>query len=542
LGGTLNESLHVHCRVGTVRVGVVTAHDRVDHDVRRGAVHALVGQNGAGKSTLARVIAGLQATVSGGIAIDGTSVAAGDHLASRDAGVEMVHQHRALVPDLTIAEALELRQSGKGVRPFRRRAIEETWSDVLAARGIEVDTARRVGDLSVELVQSIEIAAADPGRGGLLILDEPTAVLPPPRVDAFFERLRATRDAGVTIVIVLHKLDEVRRIADTVTVLRNGRVIVPASSLDVLGDDELTDAIIGEDVDDGQDEGQMAATDGATTTSRTDATTAATTFMAASTVVTTSSATSTASASVSIRGVHTAPQLIDQPLTGVDLDVEAGSLVGVAGVEGNGQRSLVELLVGLVPATAGSVSVEGDDWTDLGVAGRRRLGLRCVPYDRFAEGSTLDESLWRNVILWEAERFRRWPVLPLLSVGEARAEAEARLTRFGVAYSDIDQPASDLSGGNLQRLILAREVPGAQFLVAAQPTRGLDIGGIRRVWDELRRLADRGVPVLVISSDLDELLAETDRVCVMRGGRVVADHRRPFERVAIGRDMIGAAA
>ncbi len=482
-------------------------------DLPVGGVHALVGQNGAGKTTLARVIAGLQSHQSGSVRVNGISINAHDHRANREASVDMVHQHSSLVPDLTLAEALELTASEPTRKvAYRRSDISRRWSAFLSERGVGVDVGSRVRDLSVELLQSIEVARSNPGPGGLLILDEPTSVLAPERVSALFKRMRMITAQDVTVLVVLHKLAEVREVADTVTVLRQGRIVLAPTALDLVDDADLSEHIIGSS-------GSPAVTSRSTTTTG-----------------------ESASSRMGLRGAVAPPADGDAPLRKVDLEVTGGEIVGVAGVEGNGQRTLVEAITGLRPLHSGSFECLDREMSGWSVAERRALGLRIIPFDRNSEGVRGDLPLWQNVVGWRAEQFYLNPMLPLVSKRRMRAEAAQRLSRFNVAYNDIDQPTNSLSGGNVQRLILARELPDARALVAAHPTRGLDISGIREVWDNLAQQSAAGCPVVVVSPDLDELLEHCDRLAVVRGGRFVGEHRHPFDRQAIGRQMTGASA
>ncbi len=505
----------VTCGNVTVRFGSVTAVSSVSLDLPVGGVHVLVGQNGAGKTTLARVIAGLQPHDTGNVKVNGVAVAAGDYKTARAAGVDMVHQHASLIPSLTVAEALELNASVPTRKAaYRRRDISRRWSEFLSQRGVTVEVNHRVRDLSVELLQSIEIARSNPGQGGLLVLDEPTSVLAPDRVSALFERLRAITAEGVTVLVVLHKLSEVRQVADTVTVLRQGHIVLETTSIDAMDDNDLSEFIIGSE----------AST--STTASPTRATILNSTSISQRMRLN----------AAAVQSAHG-----DTALRNVDLDISAGEIVGVAGVEGNGQRTLVEAMAGLRPLSSGSFECLGSDLSDWSVARRRAFGLRVIPFDRNTEGVQGDLPLWQNVVGWRAGEFRVQPVFPLISTRRMKAEASQRLQQFKVSYSDINQPARSLSGGNIQRLILARELPDARALIAAQPTRGLDIGGIQAVWDSLKQRSTAGCPVMVVSSDLDELLEHCSRLIVMRGGRIVGEHSHPFDRRTIGQQMTGAS-
>ena len=511
----------VVCSGVTVRFGAVTAVSAASLHLPAGGVHALVGQNGAGKTTLARVIAGLQPQDEGRVWVNGTEIGAGDYRGARETGVDMVHQHASLIPDLTVAEALELTASQPTRRvAYRRDDLNRRWSAFLSERGVAVDVERRVRDLSVELVQSIEIARSNPGPGGCLVLDEPTSSLPPDRASALFERLRKITSEGVTVLVVLHKLTEVRAVADSVTVLRQGKIVLPPTPVEQMDDAELSEHIVGSAA-------PTAAPPAGPAAAPRHAATPAAAGVGDSARMTLSSA-----VAPSAEG--------DVPLRSIDLDVGGGEVLGIAGVEGNGQRTLVEAMAGLRPLKQGRFMFAGRDLSGSTVAQRRALGLRVIPFDRNSEGIRADLPLWHNVVGWRAGEFRIKRMLPLISTRAMRAEAQLRLDRFNVSYSDLGQPAGSLSGGNVQRLILARELPDARALVAAHPTRGLDISGIRAVWDSLAERSADGCPVVVVSSDLDELLEHCSRVVVMRGGRIAGEHRRPFDLAAIGREMTGA--
>lgn len=497
----------------TVRFGGLVAVEAVSVSWSAGGIHALVGQNGAGKSTLARVIAGLQHAESGAITVNSQQVVPGDHVGARRAGIDMVHQHSSLVPTMTVAEALETTDGANGLRWYRRTALEDKWQRRLTASGVMVDVRSMVSELSVEAVQSLEIARANPGSGGVLILDEPTAVLPPAGVQGLFALLRDLKEQGITVIIVLHKIGEVREIADTVTVLRRGQRVLPPTPLDQLSDSELSAAIIG--------------TARADSGPRPDETQAAVAELPVG---------------LELSGCSTAGSAHEVALDQVTVQARRGEMIGIAGVDGNGQRSVVELLCGVASPTAGAVRVDSKDVTKLSVRQRRELGLHVVPFDRFAEGLSGSEPLWRNVSLWDANRHRvhRW--LPFVSIKAMRQRAVERLNKFGTEYQNVDQPAETLSGGNAQRLILARELEGVTALVVAQPTRGLDIGGIDFVWESVRRLVDEGVPVIVVSSDLDELMTHCDRLYVLRGGSVSLECQRPYDIGEIGPAMTGGSA
>ena len=243
---------------------------------------------------------------------------------------------------------------------------------------------------------------------------------------------------------------------------------------------------------------------------------------------------------MSLGDVSTAHSETEPALAAVSLSVDAGEILGIAGVEGNGQRSLVDVLTGIMPAKSGAVRLLGRDVSKLKHHQRRSIGLRVVPFDRVAEGASLGLPLWENVTIWQAEQYRRSRFAPL-QIGAMRAAARKALDQFDVQYDSLDQLAGSLSGGNMQRLILARELADKpRVIIAAQPTRGLDFRATQYVWGVLRRLKRAGASIILVSSDLDELFSLSDRISVIRGGRLVAEFAPPFERQVIGDSMIGA--
>lgn len=502
----------ISCRRVNVSFGALRALDDVSLDLEPGRIHALVGQNGAGKTTLARVLVGLVVPDSGRMRIAGGEIRAGDVRATKAAGVAIVHQHFSMPPSFTVAEALELTAVKPGTRSFYRRpALEERWREDIAAAITAGSPSTRVRDLPIEARQSLEIARALAGDVRVLVLDEPTALLTPAAIDALFVRLRRLRETGVTVLVVLHKLAEVAAVADTVSVLRDGRLVLGPIEIGEVAQGEISDAIVGAahiDESPGMPGGGQAP--------------------------------ATGSIRLELDGITTTGSTVEQGLRDVRLQVKAGEIVGVAGVEGNGQRGLVSAVAGLTPLATGTVRIGGRDVTADGPARRRRLGLRLVPFDRSTEGISRTAPLWLNQsVLRIVNPTGR--VAPLISLRRFRAKAEEAMDRWGVRYQSVAHPASTLSGGNVQRLILSRELDGdVDVLVAAQPTRGLDFAATGFVRATLRRLRKSGAGVLLISSDLEELFELSDRLVVMLGGRIVAGFEAPYDRRSVGDAMTGA--
>lgn len=501
----------------TVRFGDFTAVDRVSAQFEPGQVHAIVGQNGAGKTTFARALAGIVAPTGGYVELAGRRLIGGDVQAARRAGLDMVHQSFALPPSATVAEAIEMFVPTRRVfAPFRGRQLESKWAGRLAALGADIDVSARISTLPVEALQSIEIARTLAGNARVLILDEPTAVLAPTAVDDLFRRLRRLADDGMTVLIILHKVREVLGVADTVTVLRAGRCVLATHAASGLAAAELAELMVGEAAAGADVRATAAPADTGPYLDHVPATRPG------------------RGVGVELLGASTAQVPGDAALAEVEIKVGKGEVVGVAGVEGNGQRSLVNAVLGLQPLTAGLVVLDGADATTMSVAERRRRGLRYIPFERNTEGVSLTSSLWQNMApaLFEGRA--------LVSPRRLRALAKKSLDEWDVRYRDVEQPAGELSGGNIQKLIFARELMTTPTcLVAAHPTRGLDLAASAIVHRALSRLREQGAGVLLVSPDLDELTQLADRIVVLYGGRIVATFTRPFDLARVGRCMVG---
>ncbi len=497
----------VHIKQLSVQFGTFLALDGVSLSLAPGAVHAVVGQNGAGKTTLARCLMGLQQPSSGSIEFDDEPLALGSVKASKTAGVEMVHQAFSLPPSASVAEAIEFfHPSRTSLRPFRKRDLVSHVKKQLADLGVNIDPAAKISSLPVETLQSLEIGRALISRPRVLLLDEPTAVLAPQDVSALFDRVRAIAASGVTIIIVLHKVQEVFAIADTVTVLRGGVCVAAAQLTASFDERSLSEAIIG------------SAVPAPSTRSR---------------------SRGAPSELLSLQEITTLPKPGDSPLRNVTLTIFDSEILGIAGVEGNGQRSLVESIVGIQSIDSGSMRFLGHDVSGATVTLRRRLGLRVVPFDRLTEGVSTSRTLWENVAVGDLATHRS--LFGLVSPRQLRNNARMLLDTWQVRYRDVNQSTGSLSGGNVQRLILARELAaGAKFLVAAHPTRGLDLGATAFVHNTISTLSETA-SVLLVSADLDELFALSDRIAVLSAGCVSGIFERPFDVQAIGAAMVGQA-
>ena len=503
----------VRCRGVSVSFGPVRALRDVSLELEAGRIHALVGQNGAGKTTLGRALAGLQAPDSGRVWVADREIPGGNVRAAAAAGLAMVHQHFSLPPSFTVAEALELTAARPGgTAVYRRSDLEKRWREYVADLDGSPALSSRIRELPLEVRQSLEIVRALASRASVLLLDEPTALLTPSAIDALFERLRGLRDEGVTVLVVLHKLREVEAVADTVTVLRDGQLVFGPAEMAETDLGRLSDAIVGA----ADHRAEAVQMDEGVSRPGGDV------------------------VHLELENVSTPDSEMEVGLNEVNLRVAAEEIVGVAGVEGNGQRSLVSAIAGLTGLTTGEIRFGGADAAQDSPARRRQRGLRLVPFDRHTEGVSSSAPLWLNQSVRRLVGRRR-ARHPLISVRNFREASKAALDRWRVRYQSVAQPAGSLSGGNIQRLILSRELAdGAELVVAAQPTRGLDFAATGFVRESLSGLRDIGAGVLLVSSDLDELFELSDRLVVMLGGRIAAEFHPPYDRRAVGDAMTGA--
>ncbi|HUF26049.1 MAG TPA: ABC transporter ATP-binding protein [Gemmatimonadaceae bacterium] len=488
--------------------GPVQANRGATLDVAPGEIHALVGENGAGKSTLMRILAGMYAPDTGVVEVMGRDVTGWSTAEAIAAGVGMVHQHFMLVPTLTVAENMVLGSEPRlGVRFDRERAVREV--EALSARtGLHVHADRLVADLSVGEAQRVEIVKALFRGARILILDEPTAVLSPAEVDELWNVLRGLRAAGDTIVLITHKLDEVMEVSDAVTVMRQGRTVHRTATRET-SPAEIARAMVGRDVTLAREAAGRAP------------------------------APPTGGVALEVRNLVVAGPRRPRAVNDVSLTVAPGEIVGIAGVEGNGQTELIEAIAGLRATSAGSVLLGGRDITRLSVRERAAAGLSHIPEDRHRRGLVLDYSVADNLILGRHEHFARRGVLDRGAIASHAAE---RIAAFDVRPADAASPARSLSGGNQQKVVIAREL-GRDFVVllAAQPTRGVDVGAVEFIHAQLRASREAGKAVLLVSAELSEILALADRIAVMFRGRIatILPRDRASEQ-ALGPYMTGA--
>jgi len=478
------------------RFGAVEANRNADLEVKRGEIHALVGENGAGKSTLMRILAGLHHPDGGTVMLDGRDVTGWSTRQAIDAGVGMVHQHFMLVPTLTVAENLVLgREPRRGVRLDRAAANAEV--EALGRRtGLVVAPDRLVSDLSVGEAQRVEVLKVLWRGAKLLILDEPTAVLSPPEVKDLWVVLRRLATEGSTVVLITHKLDEVMEISDAVTVMRAGETVGRMATKDA-SPTSIAKMMVGRDV-------VLAGTDGSELRAQ-----------------------SSELSNDSRFTIHDSPVLsvkdlsVTSAVRGISFDIQPGEIFGIAGVEGNGQSELVEAIAGLRSASSGTIRIGTRDITTLSVRERSDAGLSHIPEDRHRRGLVLDYSIADNLILGRQDHFTKRGVLDRRAI---IANGNERVREFDIRPPDATLPAGALSGGNQQKIVIAREM-GREFsvLLASQPTRGVDVGAIEFIHARIRAAAAAGRAVLLVSADLVEVLALAHRVAVMYEGRFVCD-------------------
>ena len=467
----------------------IVANDGVEFEARAGEVHALLGENGAGKSTLSNILTGLYRPDEGHIFLQGVDTHFGSPRAALDAGIGMVHQHFRLVSSFSVAENIVLGDDSTSFM-LDAKSIESRVEELSDRYGLAVDPRAKVWQLSVGEQQRVEILKVLYRGAKVLILDEPTAVLTPQEADVLFSTLRAMVAEGRTVIFISHKLDEVMAVSDRVTVLRGGKTVGTVDTKDSSTRD-LARLMVGREVVFNRVERAVPADE--------------------------------ASVVLSLHAVTALDDRGNTALNDVSLTVGRGEILGVAGVSGNGQRELAEVIAGMRSSTSGTISVNGE----VVQAGRVRksigAGIAHVPEDRLHTGLAPSHSVQDNLVL---KSYRSSPIskLTVLVQKMIRSNAEQLVEKYDVKTPSTDTPVRLLSGGNVQKVLLAREFStDPRVLVAASPTRGLDVGAIESVRARLVEAADRGVGVLLISEDLEEILSLADRVLVMYEGRIVGN-------------------
>ena len=501
--------MEVELRGITKRFGEVVANSEVDLRIRPGEVLGLLGENGAGKSTLMNILSGLYRPDAGEIVVDGNPVRFRDAKDAIKAGIGMVHQHFMLVPVFTVAENVVLGVEPTGALDHldldtARRQVRQ----ISTAHGLEVNPDDLIEELPVGIQQRVEIIKVLFRSAEVLIFDEPTAVLTPQEVTDFFGIVRSLRDAGKALVFITHKLGEVLKVADRISVLRGGKTIGEADPKTAT-DANLAEMMVGRPVRFEVERQRQGAGDRL----------------------------------LDVEQVTVLNEAGEAVVDGVDLNVRSGEIVGIAGVQGNGQTELVEALAGLRTPTTGTISFLGEDITTQSARERHRRGIAHIPEDRQRSGIIAEFTVAENAVLdsYYDDRFAsglrlRWP-----EVNRASAEM---VREFDVRTPSVFAFADHLSGGNQQKLVVGREMSRQiKLLIAAQPTRGVDVGSIEYIHKRIVEARDAGVGVLVISTELDEIQALSDRILVMFRGRIFAEFSADEADVAdIGLAMAGCVA
>ncbi|MFI1357138.1 ABC transporter ATP-binding protein [Streptomyces sp. NPDC020898] len=508
--------------------GVVANHD-IHLTVKKGTVHALVGENGAGKSTLMKILYGMQKPDEGTIAVDGEQVAFSSPADAIVRGIGMVHQHFMLADNLTVLENVVLgSEKLHGIGGGARKKIRE----ISDRYGLNVRPDALVEDLGVADRQRVEILKVLYRGAKTLILDEPTAVLVPQEVDALFENLRELKAEGLAVIFISHKLGEVLSVADEITVIRRGTTVgtaVPAETTPR----QLAELMVGSEL-------PTPETAESTVTDRP--------------VIEVRDLIVIDKGTIQLSNQTSAGMLMSEVQDGavklavdnVTFTIHAGEVLGIAGVEGNGQTELIEALIGLKSADSGTIALAGDEITAWPTRKRREHGVGYIPEDRHRHGLLLEAPLWENRILGHvtekpnSKGKRGFWLDPKGAQEDTRRIVEA----YDVRTPGIDVTAASLSGGNQQKLIVGREMTHKpRFLIAAHPTRGVDVGAQAQIWDQIREARREGLAVLLISADLDELIGLSDTLRVIYNGRLVADaDPATITPEELGSAMTGAAS
>ena len=472
----------------TKRFPGVIANQDIDLVVEDATIHAIVGENGAGKSTLMKILYGMQPPDEGRILIDGDEVHFRSPRDAIEAGIGMVHQHFKLADNLTVIENVVLgaEPANAGVIDFAeaRRRIKE----LSQSYGLAVDPDTLVQQLTVGQRQRVEILKVLYRGAQILILDEPTAVLVPQEVTELFSSMRGLTAEGVTVIFISHKLDEVLRVADRITVIRRGRTVGTVLPAEV-GSRDLAEMMVGSELP----------------------------------TPTTGEETVTDRVELALEGVTVVDDAGRALIEDVSVRVHAGEVVGIAGVEGNGQAVLVETILGLWPISSGRIVVGGEDTTEWTTRRVREAGVGLIPEDRTTQALLLPSPMWESVMLGH-HNHEPFATGPLIDRAGAKKRTEDVISQYDVRTPGPDVITLALSGGNQQKLVVGREMlAGPRVLVAAHPTRGIDVGAQAAVWEQMREARRQGLAILLVSADLEELLGLSDRLFVIFRGRLVAE-------------------
>ncbi len=490
----------------TKRFPGVLANDDVNLSVSSGEVVALLGENGAGKTTLMNILYGLYTPTSGDVFVDGEALelrSPGDAIA---AGIGMVHQHFMLVPVFTVAENVVL-----GEEPTKRlgildtRRARKTVTDISQRYGLDVDPDAVVEDLPVGFQQRVEIIKVLAREARFVVFDEPTSVLTPPEVERFFEIVNELKADGKGIIFISHKLGEALEVADRIVIMRRGKTVAEVTPSEV-DEEQLAALMVGRPVDLVVDKTKCQPGD----------------------VV------------LSVEDLTVLDDRNHFAVKGLSFEVRAAEIVGIAGVQGNGQTELVESITGLRPSVGGTVTLDGKDVTTKSPRFIHNSGVAHVPEDRQKSGLVLPFTVTENIVL---DSYHSPPISRgiLMNWGAAKDRALRLVDEYDVRTPSTEIPVSTLSGGNQQKVIVAREFDrDVRLVVASQPTRGIDVGSIEYIHARIVEERDEGAAVLIVSSELDEIMALSDRILVIYDGRIVAEFEPPVSTTQIGLAMLGS--
>lgn len=487
----------------------IVANKEVDFSIRQGEIHALMGENGAGKSTLMKILFGLEQPEEGSIFLKGEKINITSPHAAIKYGIGMVHQHFMLVPSLTVAEnmVLGIEPKKKGLIDFQK-AVEIT-GNLSKQYNLGVDPKAKIEDLPVGTKQKVEILKALLRGAEILILDEPTAVLTPQETEELFQELTNLKSKGHTIIFISHKLNEIKQICDRITIMRNGRNVGVFNTAEI-SREEISRLMVGRDV----------------------------------ILEINKSKSNPGDAVLHVKELNYVNELGKKILKDVSLTVRSGEILGVAGVEGNGQRELVEIITGLRKGSAGNVEISGQTINSLTIKQIRDLKTSHIPEDRMTYGVSAEGSIEENLISdrYDKKEFSKSIFLNMSKISEL---SKSLVSQFRVKCSSPGQSVKMLSGGNIQKVVVAREfTTDPKLLVADQPTRGIDVGATEFIRNKIVEMRDGGTAVLLISADLNEVLELSDSLIVMYGGEIAAyfEDASKVSEVELGTYMLGLKA
>lgn len=467
--------------------GTFVANDNITLQLRKGEIHALLGENGAGKSTLMNVLFGLYQPEGGEIRVHGKKVDIENPNIANELGIGMVHQHFMLVEKFTVTENIILGLEPKSGVTIDRATARKKVMDISEQYGLKIDPDAKIEDISVGMQQRVEILKTLYRGADILIFDEPTAVLTPQEIQELIQIMKRLIAEGKSIILITHKLKEIMQVADRCTVIRRGRYIGTVEVDETVNEDSLAEMMVGREVN---FDAEYSKAD-------------------PQQVV------------LDVQNLVVKDSRGLKAVEGLDLQIRAGEVLGIAGIDGNGQTELIEAISGLKKPESGKVLLNGKDVTGHTPRKMTEAGIGHIPQDRHKHGLILDYSIRDNMVLqtYYKEPFSKRGLMNYKAVAE---KAKALIEKFDVRTPSIDVPARALSGGNQQKAIIAREVDRSpDLLIAAQPTRGLDVGAIEFIHEQLIKEREKGRAVLLISFELDEILHVSDRIAVLYEGKIV---------------------